>query len=136
MVSAAICRGPGMAALRICGAAGMALAVVGGTIAAAAPATPAPLRKLRRLESAKRRRFDMTPPLQWNSPREKSAELSVDQIVAAAVVPSAADGAAVAATRACRACCESAAAAAIASPDFFVSGARPFADRLISLPSP
>jgi hypothetical protein len=43
------------------------------------------LRKLRRLESAKRRRFEMTPPLQWNSPREKSADLSVDQIVAAAV---------------------------------------------------
>src|SRR5215469_18144643 len=43
----------------------MALAVAGGTIAAAAPASPALLRKLRRLESAERR-FDMTPPSNGN----------------------------------------------------------------------
>jgi len=51
-----------MAALRVSGAAGIAWAVAGGTIAAAAPARLAPLRKLRRLESAERRRFDMNPP--------------------------------------------------------------------------
>jgi hypothetical protein len=43
----------------------MAVAVAGGTIAAAAPASPALLRKLRRLESAERR-FDMTPPSNGN----------------------------------------------------------------------
>src|SRR5690348_8204166 len=73
-VSAATCRGPGMAALRG-GAAGTALAVVGATNAAAAPATLAPLRKLRRLESAEWRRFDMTAPWDRSPPRHGSAVL-------------------------------------------------------------
>jgi hypothetical protein len=47
------------------------LAAAGGTIAAAAPARLAPLRKLRRLELAERRRFDMNPPSNGNVAERK-----------------------------------------------------------------
>src|SRR5271167_1342545 len=59
MVSAATCSGPGRAAFNGAGATGAALAASGGVTAAAAPTRPAPLRKLRRLESADWRRFDI-----------------------------------------------------------------------------
>ena len=55
MVSAAICRGPGGAAINFSDwAAGMALATTDGVTAAAAPTKPAPLRKLRRLALGQR----------------------------------------------------------------------------------
>src|SRR5277367_157221 len=55
MVSAAICRGPGGAAVNFSDwAAGVALAATDGVTAAAAPTKPAPLRKLRRLALGQR----------------------------------------------------------------------------------
>src|ERR1700678_2764542 len=55
MVSAAICRAPGGAATNFSDwTAGMALAVTVGVTAAAAPTSPAPLRKLRRLALGQR----------------------------------------------------------------------------------
>src|ERR1700734_4482183 len=55
MVSAAICRGPGGAAINFSDwAAGMGLATTDGVTAAAAPTKPAPLRKLRRLALGQR----------------------------------------------------------------------------------
>src|SRR5208282_2478680 len=72
MVSAAIWRAPGTAAFNFsCGAAGIALAATGGVTAAAAPTRPAPLRKLRRLESGKWRRLDMASSQGWRKSREK-----------------------------------------------------------------
>src|SRR5271165_1667576 len=68
-VSTAICIGPGTAALRFAllrfalGAATWAPAATG--VSAAAPTRPAPLRKLRRLESGKLRRFDMHSSQGW-----------------------------------------------------------------------
>ena len=79
MVSAAIWRGPGTAALNFsCGAAGIALAATGGVTAAAAPTRPAPLRKLRRLESGEIAAFRHERP-----PRNgvKAERQSADSVV-------------------------------------------------------
>src|SRR5262245_32025026 len=73
MVSTAASRGPGAAALRfarvVAASSGLAFA---GAASAAAPTTVAPFRKMRRLESNPRRRFDMV------SSRETPRQLRVE----------------------------------------------------------